>query len=96
MYQILKTDFTGGSTGMGAGDSIRKAAEDAMRDLGGVSEPTDDGNTPEPGSPEGPIQSHASISEGSNAMEDQAETSPEGHPDAGREHGGDRTEPDQG
>jgi hypothetical protein len=54
---------------MGIGDSIRKAADNAMKDLGGTSEPTDDGHVPEPGDPDEEIKVHSSISEGSNAAD---------------------------
>ncbi|MCE3244247.1 MAG: hypothetical protein K0S72_370 [Arthrobacter sp.] len=55
---------------MGIGDSIGKAAENAMEDLAGTSEPTDDAHVPEPGAKDDDIQVHSSISEGSNAMDD--------------------------
>ena len=55
---------------MGIGDSIGKAAENAMEDLAGTSEPTDDAHVPEPGAQDDDIQVHSSISEGSNAMDD--------------------------
>ena len=55
---------------MGIGDSIGKAAENAMEDLAGTSEPTDDTHAPEPGAKDDDIQVHSSISEGSNAMDD--------------------------
>lgn len=55
---------------MGIGDSIGKAAENAMEDLAGTSEPTDDAHVPEPGAKDEDIQVHSSISEGSNAMDD--------------------------
>jgi hypothetical protein len=64
---------------MGIGDSIGKAAKNAMEDLAGTSEPTDDAHVPEPGSPDDDIQVHSSISEGSNARENSAE-GPGGHP----------------
>lgn len=60
---------------MGIGDSIGKAAENAMEDLAGTSEPTDDAHVPEPGAKDEDIQVHSSISEGSNAMDDD-DTSP--------------------
>jgi hypothetical protein len=60
---------------MGIGDSIGKAAENAMEDLAGTSEPTDDAHAPEPGARDEDIQVHSSISEGSNAMDDD-DTSP--------------------
>ena len=52
---------------MGIGDSIGKAAENAMEDLAGTSEPADDAHAPEPGASDDDIQVHSSISEGSNA-----------------------------
>ena len=52
---------------MGIGDNIRRSAEDALRDLAGLSEPTDDAHAPEPGDPDEGIKVHSSISEGSNA-----------------------------
>jgi hypothetical protein len=55
---------------MGIGDGIKKAAENAMEDLAGISRPTDDGHVPEPGNPNEEIRVHSSISEGSNAADD--------------------------
>ncbi|MDQ0862993.1 hypothetical protein [Arthrobacter globiformis] len=55
---------------MGIGDSIGKAAENAMEDLGQTSDPTDDAHVPEPGASDEDIQVHSSISEGSNAGDD--------------------------
>ena len=55
---------------MGVGDNIRKAAENAMEDLAGTSDPHDDAHVPEPGDRNDDIQVHSSISEGSNAMDD--------------------------
>jgi len=55
---------------MGIGDGIKKAAENAMEDLAGISRPTDDGHAPEPGNPDEEIRVHSSISEGSNAADD--------------------------
>ena len=52
---------------MGIGDSIGKAAENAMEDLAGTSEPADDAHAPEPGASDDDVQVHSSISEGSNA-----------------------------
>ena len=52
---------------MGIGDNIRRSAEDALRDLAGLSEPTDDAHAPEPGDPDEGIKVHSSISQGSNA-----------------------------
>ena len=57
---------------MGIGDSIGKAAENAMEDLARTSEPTDDAHVPEPGSKDDDIQVHSSISEGSNARDGEA------------------------
>src|SRR5918994_2124528 len=61
---------------MGVGDSIKKAAENAMEDLAGTSDPHDDARVPEPGDRDDDIQVHSSISEGSNAM-DEADDYPE-------------------
>ncbi|MFJ5697295.1 hypothetical protein [Arthrobacter sp. NPDC093139] len=61
---------------MGIGDSIGKAAENAMEDLAGTSKPTDDAHVPEPGARDDDIQVHSSISEGSNAMDDDGDASP--------------------
>ncbi|UKA50976.1 hypothetical protein LFT48_05455 [Arthrobacter sp. FW305-123] len=55
---------------MGVEDSIRKATENAMEDLAGTSDPVDDGHVPEPGRKDDDIQVHSSISEGSNAMDE--------------------------
>lgn len=52
---------------MGIGDNIRRSAEDALRDLAGLSEPADDAHAPEPGDPGDEIKVHSSISEGSNS-----------------------------
>ncbi|MDQ0616415.1 hypothetical protein [Arthrobacter globiformis] len=54
---------------MGIGDSIGKAAENAMEDLAQMSDPTDDAHAPEPGASDEDIQVHSSISEGSNARD---------------------------
>ena len=55
---------------MGVEDSIRKATENAMEDLAGTSDPVNDGRVPEPGEKDDDIQVHSSISEGSNAMDE--------------------------
>ena len=55
---------------MGVEDSIRKATENAMEDLAGTSDPVNDGRVPEPGENDDDIQVHSSISEGSNAMDE--------------------------
>lgn len=52
---------------MGIGDNVRGAAENALKDLAGLSERTDDGHVPEPGDPDETIKVHSSISEASNA-----------------------------
>ena len=57
---------------MGIGDSIGKAAENAMEDLGQTSDPTDDAHAPEPAASDEDIQVHSSISEGSNARDGDA------------------------
>lgn len=54
----------------GMGDNIKKAAENAMEDLAGTSDPHDDGTVPEPGQRDDDVQVHSSISEGSNAMDE--------------------------
>ena len=54
---------------MGMGDSIRKATENAMKDLAGTAPPADDAHAPEPGAADEDIQVHSSISEGANAAE---------------------------
>jgi hypothetical protein len=58
---------------MGIGDSIKKGADNAMKDLAGTAEKSDDGHTPDPGNPGDVVQVHSSISEGSNAMEGERE-----------------------
>jgi len=71
---------------MGMGDSIRKAAENAMKDVAGTAPPADDAHAPEPGAPDEEVQVHSSISEGSNAMEGERESQDEAKgalPDAG-------------
>ncbi|MGR0158614.1 hypothetical protein [Paenarthrobacter nitroguajacolicus] len=67
---------------MGVEDSIRKATENAMEDLAGTSDPVDDGRVPEPGEKDDDIQVHSSISEGSNAMDE--DLSQERTPPTGR------------
>ncbi|MFE5837115.1 hypothetical protein [Arthrobacter sp. NPDC056493] len=57
---------------MGIGDSMGKAAENAMEDLAQTSDPTDDAHVPEPGAEDDDIQVHSSISEGSNAADESA------------------------
>ena len=59
---------------MGIGDSMGKAAENAMEDLAGTSKPADDAHVPEPGAADDDIQVHSSISEGLNAR-DNSDTS---------------------
>jgi hypothetical protein len=61
---------------MGIGDSIGKAAENAMEDLAGTSKPTEDAHVPEPTDPNSDVEVHSSISEGSNAMEAEKEKAP--------------------
>ena len=53
---------------MGIGDSIGKAAENAMEDLAGTSSPTENARVPEPTDPNSDVEVHSSISEGSSAM----------------------------
>jgi hypothetical protein len=54
---------------MGIGDSISKAAENAMKDLGGTADKSDDAHAPDPDNPRDDVQVHSSISEGSNALD---------------------------
>jgi len=61
---------------MGIGDSIGKAAENAMEDLAGTSKPTEKLNVPDPTDPNDDVEVHSSISEGSNAMEAEKEKAP--------------------
>jgi hypothetical protein len=61
---------------MGIGDSISKAAENAMEDLAGTSSPTENTRVPEPTDPNSDVEVHSSISEGSNAMEAEKEKAP--------------------
>lgn len=61
---------------MGIGDSIGKAAENAMEDLAGTSDPVEKSNVPEPADPSDDVEVHSSISEGSNAMEAEKEKAP--------------------
>ena len=62
---------------MGIGDSIGKAAENAMEDLAGTSKPTESAHVPEPTDPNDDVEVHSSISEGSNAMEAEKQKAPE-------------------
>ena len=61
---------------MGIGDSIGKAAENAMEDLAGTSTPTEGAGVPEPTDPNSDVEVHSSISEGSNAMAAEKEKAP--------------------
>ncbi len=61
---------------MGIGESIGKAAENAMEDLAGTSSPTESARVPEPTDPNSDVEVHSSISEGSNAMEAEKEKAP--------------------
>lgn len=61
---------------MGIGDSIGKAAENAMEDLAGTSKPTETGHVPEPTDPNDDVEVHSSISEGSNALEGEKQKAP--------------------
>lgn len=78
---------------MGVEDSIRKATENAMEDLAGTSDPVNDGRVPEPGDKDDDVQVHSSISEGSNAMDEDLSANDtqkgrhraEGLPDGGRD-----------
>ena len=61
---------------MGIGDSIGKAAENAMEDLAGTSKPTEKTHVPDPTDPNDDVEVHSSLSEGSNAMEAEKEKAP--------------------
>ena len=61
---------------MGIGDSIGKAAENAMEDLAGTSKPTEKMHVPDPTDPNDDVEVHSSLSEGSNAMEAEKEKAP--------------------
>ena len=61
---------------MGIGDSIGKAAENAMEDLAGTSSPTENAKVPEPTDPNSDVEVHSSISEGSNAMQAEKDKAP--------------------
>jgi hypothetical protein len=61
---------------MGIGESIGKAAENAMEDLAGTSSPTANAKVPEPTDPNSDVEVHSSISEGSNAMAAEKEKAP--------------------
>jgi hypothetical protein len=61
---------------MGIGDSIGKAAENAMEDLAGTSKPTEKTHVPDPTDPNDDVEVHSSLSEGSNAMEAEKQKAP--------------------
>jgi hypothetical protein len=61
---------------MGIGDSIGKAAENAMEDLAGTSKPTEKTHVPDPTDPNDEVEVHSSLSEGSNAMEAEKQKAP--------------------
>ncbi|MHC6591472.1 hypothetical protein [Arthrobacter sp. C152] len=61
---------------MGIGDSIGKAAENAMEDLAGTSRPTEKLDVPDPTDPNDDVEVHSSLSEGSNAMEAEKQKAP--------------------
>ncbi|UTT69777.1 hypothetical protein NMQ03_00920 [Arthrobacter sp. DNA4] len=61
---------------MGIGDSIGKAAENAMEDLAGTSKPTEKTDVPDPADPNDDVEVHSSLSEGSNAMEAEKQKAP--------------------
>lgn len=61
---------------MGIGDSIGKAAENAMEDLAGTSKPTEKMDVPDPTNPNDGVEVHSSVSEGSNAMEAEKQKAP--------------------
>ncbi|MBT2513828.1 hypothetical protein [Arthrobacter sp. ISL-30] len=89
------------------GNGIKRAVENAMEDLAGLSEPADDAHVPDPGNPDDDVQVHSSISEGSNAMDsDEARLAGDGGlgsagatgTDSGTDTGTDsepRTDPDE-
>ena len=61
---------------MGIGDSIGKAAENAMEDLAGTSKPTEKTDVPNPADPNDDVEVHSSLSEGSSAMEAEKQKAP--------------------
>ncbi|MDQ0675315.1 hypothetical protein QFZ36_002876 [Pseudarthrobacter siccitolerans] len=61
---------------MGIGDSIGKAAENAMEDLAGTSDPVEKRDVPEPSDPNSDVEVHSSLSEGSNALEAEKQKAP--------------------
>jgi len=61
---------------MGIGDSIGKAAENAMEDLAGTSKPTEKLDVPDPTDPNDDAEVHSSLSEGSNAMSAEKQKAP--------------------
>lgn len=61
---------------MGIGDSIGKAAENAMEDLAGTSKPTEKPHVPDPTDPNDDVEVHSSLSEGSNAMAAEKQKAP--------------------
>ena len=61
---------------MGIGDSIGKAAENAMEDLAGTSDPAEKRDVPDPADPNSDVEVHSSLSEGSNAMEAEKQKAP--------------------
>ncbi|WP_347110139.1 hypothetical protein AAHB33_05470 [Paenarthrobacter sp. S56] len=83
---------------MGIEESIHKAAENAMEDLAGTSDPVDKDSVPAPNEKADDIHVHSSLSEGSNANdsktpEEQAQETSEdrsfavdGHGEAHEEH----------
>jgi hypothetical protein len=61
---------------MGIGDSIGKAAENAMEDLAGTSDPVEKRDVPDPADPNSDVEVHSSLSEGSNAMDAEKQKAP--------------------
>lgn len=61
---------------MGIGDSIGKAAENAMEDLAGTSKPTEKLHVPDPSDPDVDVEVRSSLSDGSNAMEAEKQKAP--------------------
>lgn len=68
-----RRSFNSEEYAMGLGDSIEKGADNAMKNLAGNADMSDDGHTPDPGNPYDDVEVHSSLSEGSNAMEKERE-----------------------
>lgn len=61
---------------MGIGDSISKAAENAMEDLAGTGGSAGKKDVPDPTDPNDDLEVHSTLSEGSNAMAAEKEKAP--------------------